>query len=212
MNSPLKSTIAFALLSACLLAPGLSQGQKAVDLKVTGSIKPSACAVVIGGGSVFDYGSLSTDTISDERLNSIGARSRELTVTCKVATKFAINVTDNRIGSAPADTGTGQGYDFGLGAPKLGSYTVGISGFLYEGLLDVLTETTPDTWVKEYSTFKADGSQRKSLTSWDSMVPGAYTELTGLLTVDPTINRLSEFDVRGGIHLDGSATLEISYL
>lgn len=57
------------------------------------------------------------------------------------------------------------------------------------------------------------GSARKAFADPGSLTPGAYKSIAIYLAATLTINKLSDLDLSSGnVDLDGSATLDLTYL
>ncbi|NLA20687.1 hypothetical protein GPU89_33625 [Burkholderia cepacia] len=70
-----------------------------------------------------------------------------------------------------------------------------------------------NTWASDEVGLMAKGSARKSFADSGSLTPGAYKSIAIHLVATPTINKLSELDLSSGnVDLDGSATLDLTYL
>ncbi|AFQ46798.1 hypothetical protein [Burkholderia cepacia] len=111
--------------------------------------------------------------------------------------------------------GKGDDSEFGLGFGKAGYYTLALNKAVGDSnALDVVAAPAgSDAWVLDGAGLMANGSARKSFSESGNTAPGAYKTISADLTVTPTINKLPELDLsNGGVALDGSATLELTYL
>ncbi|WP_372437183.1 DUF1120 domain-containing protein [Pseudomonas chlororaphis subsp. aureofaciens] len=210
-----KQLAVFGLVAGAVLAHGQANAQSA-EIKVIGKILPDACQLVIGGGGVYDFGNIGADKLSKDSTTTLEAKTQTLTVTCNAAAKVAVKATDNRMGSAAG--GKGDAYEFGLGKHPGGDpgyYKLALTRAISEGnTLDVLADSNnSNSWSIDSAGFTANGTSRVAFASSGSLAPEAYKNLTADLTVTPTINKLSALDLaNGGVDLDGSATIELSYL
>ncbi|AFQ46775.1 rod shape-determining protein MreC [Burkholderia cepacia] len=127
-------------------------------------------------------------------------------------------VTSGLDGVYPPGTavgGKGDDSEFGLGFGKLLYYTLALNKAVGDSnALDVVAAPAgSDAWVLDGAGLMANGSARKSFSESGNTAPGAYKTISADLTVTPTINKLPELDLsNGGVALDGSATLELTYL
>ncbi len=207
----MKKVLALTLISCAAMSAGTANAESA-EIRVTGKIVPDACQASFSNGGNVDYNLISSDKLKNDQVTKLEPQRLSLNVTCNAASKVSIKMTDNRSGTAVG--GVGDGYDFGLGGKNTGSYTLELSRATSDGnAATVLTDTSGDgTWTNDISSFKADGSFRKSFATGGATTPGAYTTVTTDIVVIPVINKLSELDIGQGIDLDGSATLELAYL
>ena len=70
------------------------------DLSVRGSITPSACAPLISGGGVVDFGKMSVNSLNADQHTALPNQSMQLSVRCEAPTFFTLNTIDNRSGSS----------------------------------------------------------------------------------------------------------------
>ncbi|MBN3788031.1 DUF1120 domain-containing protein [Burkholderia sp. Ac-20353] len=211
-----KKLAGFGLVAGVLVAAGHAQAQTA-EIKVTGRIVPDACQFTIGNGGVYDFGTISSDKLNQDATTKLDAKTQTVAISCNAAAKVALNVRDNRSGTAAG--GKGDDYEFGLGGKdkknQAGYYTLALTRAVSDGAtLDVLAAPAgSDAWAFDGTGAMASGLARKSFSESGSVAPGAYKSITANLTVTPTINKLSELDLsNGSVDLDGSATVELTYL
>ncbi|WP_177207588.1 DUF1120 domain-containing protein [Burkholderia contaminans] len=207
-----KKLAGFGLIAGVLVA-GHAQAQTA-EIKVIGKIVPDACQFTIGNGGLYDFGTIGADKLSQDAVTALDAKTQTIAISCNAAAKVALNVRDNRAGTAAG--GKGGDDEFGLSKEaKVGFYTLTLSKALGDSnSLDVLAAPAGSSaWALDSTGLMANGSARKSFSDSGSTAPGAYKSISANLTVSPTINKLSELDLsKGGVDLDGSATVELTYL
>ncbi|MCA8355075.1 DUF1120 domain-containing protein [Burkholderia cepacia] len=207
-----KKLAGLGLVVGALVVAGYAQAQTA-EIKVTGKIIPDACQLAIGNGGVYDFGNIASDKLSQDATTTLDAKTQSVAISCNAAAKVALNVRDNRSGTAAG--GKGDDYEFGLGKEKAGYYTLALNKAVGDSnALDVLAAPAgSDAWALDSTGSMTSGAARKSFSESGSTAPGAYKTISADLTVTPTINKLSELDLsNGGVALDGSATLELTYL
>ncbi|WP_321959432.1 DUF1120 domain-containing protein [Burkholderia cenocepacia] len=210
----MKKKLAGFGLIAGVLVTGHAQAQTA-EIKVIGKIVPDACQFTIGNGGLYDFGTIGADTLSQDAVTALDAKTQTVAVSCNAAAKVALNVRDNRAGTAAG--GKGGDDEFGLGGKEkfAGYYTLALTRAVGDGsALDVIAAPAgSDAWALDSTGSMASGQARKSFSDSGSVAPGAYKSITANLTVAPTINKLSALDLsNGGVDLDGSATVELTYL
>ncbi|AFQ50022.1 DUF1120 domain-containing protein [Burkholderia cepacia] len=208
----MKRKLAGLGLVAGALFAGHAQAQTA-EIKVIGKIVPDACTLTIGNGGVYDFGNIASDKLSQDAPTTLDAKAQSVAISCNAAAKVALNVRDNRSGTAVG--GKGDDSEFGLGFGKAGYYTLALNKAVGDSnALDVVAAPAgSDAWVLDGAGLMANGSARKSFSESGNTAPGAYKTISADLTVTPTINKLPELDLsNGGVALDGSATLELTYL
>ncbi len=207
-----KKLAGLGLLAGALIVAGHAQAQTA-EIKVTGKIVPDACQLTIANSGVYDFGNIASDKLSQDATTKLDAKTQSVAISCNAGAKVALNVQDNRSGTAVG--GKGDDYEFGLGNGKAGYYMLALNRAVGDGkAADVLAAPAgTDTWALDSAGSVTSGGARKSFAESGSVAPGAYKTITADLTVTPTINKLSALDLSsGGVELDGSATVELHYL
>ncbi|WP_269510076.1 DUF1120 domain-containing protein [Burkholderia sp. IMCC1007] len=203
------------LVAGALVVAGHAQADKSVDVRVAGKIVPDgACNLTISNGGVYDFGTIASENLHQNKTTQFAAKWETAAVTCNAATKVALSVRDNRAGTAAG--GTGEDFEFGLGKGKVGYYTLTVSSAMGDGdsWLDVVSAPAgSDAWAHDKAGLMTKDSARKSFAEPGSSAPGAYKSIAIVLGATPTINKLSELDLsNGNVDLDGSATLDLTYL
>ncbi len=133
-------------LVACLAgASSIAMAASNTDLTVKGSITPSACAPLISGGGMIDFGKLAVKDLNAEQYTSLPNQSIQLSVRCEAPTFFTLTTIDNRAGSS-------ANHDFwhGLGITPEGEKLGGTAFHLYAPVADgvaVRTITSQDGGV-----------------------------------------------------------------
>lgn len=215
---------------------------ESVNVAVVGTITPSACTPVLGGGGTIDYGSISPDTLSATAYTVLPIKSLPINITCDAPAKIAIRAINGRPESvAGASEGT-VGYAIspvdlmgvsangmrvaGLGksgGQRIGGYT---SNILRSSVLvdDVVADTisrdgTNGAWTGARGAaiggpplFHFTQSQHISWAATGTLEPIAFTTLTALIRVQPYLNKTSELTVDKPVTLDGLTTIELVYL
>ena len=60
--------------------------------------------------------------------------------------------------------------------------------------------------------FINNGAARKSFAAVGTTTPGAYKNVSGMLSIQAIIDKTANLDITGDLPLDGSITLEVQYL
>lgn len=216
-NNAMKKKLAgLGLVAGALVVAGHAQADTSAEVKVAGKIVPdAACNLTISNGGVYDFGTIASENLHQNKTTQFDAKLQTVAVTCNSATKVALSVRDNRSGTAAG--GSGEDSEFGLGKGKVGYYTLGIGIVELDGVAgkeNVLAAPAgSNTWASDEVGLMAKGSARKSFADSGSLTPGAYKSIAIHLVATPTINKLSELDLSSGnVDLDGSATLDLTYL
>jgi len=219
------------LASLVLIASGLSLSAHAADsfnINVTGVISPAACEANITGGETIDYGTIHASKLSADAVTVLPGKQTAFTITCDAPAKLGFRTIDNRASSKmkggtniTMDSGNewartilnglgvdGQGNNIGGWAAELmtvSSDTVSVPDFLYsvdEGI----------TWAKRNVPMSFRDNAFQSISETGSLVPAAFSTLTGTLAVQAVINPASTMDLSQPVTLDGSVTVEMVYL
>ncbi|MCA8064030.1 MULTISPECIES: DUF1120 domain-containing protein [unclassified Burkholderia] len=208
-----KKLAGLGLVAGVLAVAGHAQAETSAEIKITGKILPDACNLTIGNGGVYDFGSIASANLYQDKTTQLPGKLQTVSISCNAAAKVALNVRDNRSGTAAG--GAGDDTEFGLGNGKVGYYKLSLGGATGDnsGVDIVAAPAGSDAWASDAAGLMTKGSARKSFAKPGDVTPGAYKTVTANLTVIPTINKLSELDLSGGsVDLDGSATIEMAYL
>ena len=218
-----------AMMLASAATASFAAGETA-SVKVVGTISPAACQISVGNNGVFDFGTISGFTLSQNDFTKMGPKQLNLSIICSSATKVAILSADNRISSTLNTVmpfhgmGDLKGTNYGLGMTA-GNQSIGVYNLRLEP--DTFTadaqnvrpflanDIAPDmNWV--YFADKAEGLMMKGrYMTWgpaNSKTPLAFTTLSGKISAYIAINKASLLPLSNTIPLDGSATLQIVYL
>ncbi|WP_179255342.1 DUF1120 domain-containing protein [Burkholderia sp. AU31652] len=211
-----KKLAGLGLVVGALVVAGHAQADTSAEIKVAGKIVPDgACNLTISNGGVYDFGVIASENLHQNKTTQFVPKWQTVAVTCNAATKVALSVRDNRAGTAAG--GTGEDFEFGLGKGKVGYYTLGVFYATSDGSdakLDVVAAPAgSDAWAYDKAGLMTNGSARKAFADPGSSTPGAYKSIAFPLAATLTINKLSELDLSSGnVDLDGSATLDLTYL
>lgn len=233
-----KAACALAVLSATAL-PAMAES---VDVRVIGTIAPTACTPTLSGGGTIDYGSINPDTLSATDFTVLDEKQLTMTITCDAPAKIAVQSYNKRPNtlagateltgdnSAPAPAGVllfntvsipvvGLGLD---GDAKIGGY--GIRVVTDTALADTVAVTNIQTSDKTFASWGNKALNAGSLyyaktvpifTSWaptGTTSPVAFKTLTATLGIQAYINKTSELDLTKPVRLDGLTTIELIYL
>jgi type 1 fimbria pilin len=218
----------FALLPLTLIfAANAALAANSVDLRVTGTITPSACDVSLTGGD-FNLGVISSKELAATTTTTLPASAgKTLNITCSGATQVALKAIDNRASSVPS--GITQSSDaFGLGMDgannPIGRYEIQMLGatVMANGAAGQYKASDNDgaSWM-------AFGASTLRMSAFDlypriyaldlasaggGAQPAPITSASVGLQVVATIQPESALDTSSEISLDGSATIELVYL
>lgn len=207
----MKKFVTLGVIASALVLPVLASAATTADLKLIGTITPSACVPNFTGGSTIDYGNIAAGTLSATAVTSLPEKTTKFSVACDAPVKFALAITDER--AASKVTGIGN---FGLGVAsnnaKIGGYSL------------TLTNVVPDTGsagmlfsLNSGSTWGGSGGDFAT-TTWmafsagTGIVPAAHKSITGDLKVQASIDKTSGLPITSQINIDGLSTIEVKYL
>ncbi|MFJ2993398.1 DUF1120 domain-containing protein [Pandoraea sp. NPDC087047] len=227
MNAVKKSACVFAVLattSTVVMA-------QSVDLKVIGTIAPTACTPTLSGGGVVDYGVISAASLKKDAYKELEKRVLDIAITCDAPAKVALYAINGRPASAAGTTesgGFGGRIPVGVSAEQ-GNWVVGLGldgarriGGYNMHIRDVTLDSKPGRFL-----YQPDGSvawfdngtgvvwDRKHMISFGeegSSEPTAFTNMAGKLNVQAYINKSSELDTNKAIKFGGQMTMELFYL
>lgn len=207
---------------------------ESVDIRVIGTITPTACNPSLSGGGTIDYGSISPKLLEKDAFTYLDIKSLDFAITCDAPAKVALRARSNRDGTALSLDGKvwqvardlplfGGQYDaHGLG---LDSNNKGIGGFGLRFQTDSITADSNKVdsiikdgngaWKKSPNGSLIKGAGIERLYSWSkegTVDPVAFTTLAGTMDVQAYLNKTSELDISKPIRMDGLTTLELFYL
>ncbi|KHN51564.1 DUF1120 domain-containing protein [Pectobacterium fontis] len=230
MNNITKTACALAVLattSANVMAEN-------IDVKVIGTITPSACKPVLTGGGTIDYGVIPPASLKKGSLTQLDRKSLDFSITCYAPAKVALKAINGRLNTVAGKGNDGAGSASYIPAGikrELAHYVVGLGldgGQRVGGYAIAMTDVTADGKSVAYG-FKSLNSGAKwqtypksyfyynvpIISSWfkpSTKEPVAFTNLAGKLNVQAYINKASELDLSNPVKLDGLTTLELVYL
>lgn len=210
------------LLAACatLLGSSAVLAASSTDVSVTGMITPAACTPSLSGAGSFNFGKISAQDLNQDRNTKFESGVQRLTVACSAPTRFAIDAIDNRAGTAIEATPS----QFGLGlngTEKIGGYWMGLDG---EGInadgstsVDRVSSTNGGAWGSEnsalsYLTNRNAGTTLLGFALQGASEPSAISTLSANVQVFMDITKASDLTLTDDIPIDGSASIEVTYL
>ncbi|MCA1324491.1 DUF1120 domain-containing protein [Herbaspirillum sp. alder98] len=225
MKKPLSTLMLVFLATFC----GTSVAQKSA-LRIGGVIKPTACIPQLAGDSTFDLGNLQSTEAASEGVPM--ERDLAIVITCDAPTRVGIKPQDNRAGSVAQQLlqprqrlvvdGSFREDLFGLGTSgrkKLGGYEVIFVPGSFIGDGEQVDTIASRAGIQEAgrSWIKRDAGRMRSgvVNTWaapGTLLPGAYTTISGTLRVRAMLAPNSELKVTDRMQLDGSITLEMHYM
>ncbi|WP_339468575.1 MULTISPECIES: DUF1120 domain-containing protein [unclassified Pseudomonas] len=192
----------------------LAQAGSSVDLKVNGKITPSACEPGLSNGGVYELGKIPAKGLNVDQPTPLTAKSLQMTLTCQALTLVAIRSVDNRPGSHYESDNLLR---FGLGLVN-GNEKVGGMGLSLES---IVADGAPMYGIGSVGTTGWGPTQVLSpafLTSFThdistpGMAPAPIQRLTADVLIEPKIAPANTLTLTGEVPIDGSATLDITYL
>lgn len=214
----------YALAASACLAVTLSSGASAsstVDLTITGRILPTSCTPVLSTSTV-NLGNISISDLNLETPTPLTAATVAVTVSCDSPAQFALRGIDNNPGSAwkTDDTAFGMGLN---GTEKIGYFNMRFldtslqgDGVTVIGLnsVDQVNWTAAPITDPEGGSGPAISHGENYLGFGDTgtLIVKPIERLQGTLEVRATIAPRDSLDTTTDITLDGSATIELTYL
>lgn len=213
MNFPEKALLGSLLLLSTTSAFAVDTA----DLRVIGTIAPTACTPTFSGGGTVDYGIIPTASLSPTINTVLAERSVSYTIHCDAPISIGTSWVDSRAGTKLHTTSL-TAFGLGLaGANKIGQYSIiqsqgGVTGD--GGSVDLIqSDSATGPWILSTGgAQRNDGVRIQAYAPPGTLVPGAYTEYAGTLTVRATIAPTSTLDLSSSITLDGLSTMTVRYL
>ncbi|GER10986.1 DUF1120 domain-containing protein [Variovorax boronicumulans] len=212
---------AVASVVAVMFVPGQASAESA-ELRITGTITPTACTLVFTGGGVVDYGKIPAKSLSPTAQTNLPEKSIQLGMTCEAPVLFGFKVVDERAATAVTSLETIAGHaankKFGLGAvdgKKIGAYSLQLVSQTADDGPAVSLESGNGgaTWVAFGQIgLVGDGSKLVSFLTGSGTAPNAHTSVTADIRVVTAIDKGSNLPLTQQIPLDGLSTFELVYL
>ncbi|OOG83065.1 hypothetical protein B0E42_20885 [Pseudomonas sp. A25(2017)] len=198
---------------------------QAADLQVTGSIVPGSCSLNIPTLAV-DYGRLTVTDLSPVDYTALQKLTTTFSIACDGPTLVGLTAADNRAASrkheamVAIDPGLADPRNsFGLGTNteggKIGAYSLHVRNYSVDGGTDFKTILSRPTgaWQDAADFFR---STPNYVLSWSptggANSPHLLTTVTGELEVQAAINNTTELALLEQVDIDGSLTMEVTYI
>ncbi|MEB0047319.1 MULTISPECIES: DUF1120 domain-containing protein [unclassified Pseudomonas] len=207
------------LASLMLTSAGSVSAASTADLRVIGSVIPSACTPLFAGGGVVDYGHIPAGSLSATLHTALQTRNVSYSIICDAPIPIGISWVDDRLGSASIPGETAFGLD-NQGANRIGLYTLrnaprqmlgdgksvdSITSFGYSGVW-VLGSANGD--------YFGQGARNPiySFAKQGNLTPTAYTTYSGAVSVTASIAPTTTLDMTAPLILNGLSTMVVHYL
>ncbi|MEQ9899428.1 DUF1120 domain-containing protein [Pectobacterium punjabense] len=235
MNTVTKTACALAVLAAT----STSVMAESIDVRVIGTITPTACKPTLSGGGTIDYGVIPPASLKNDTFTVLEEKQVDFSITCDAPAKVAVNaigtkadtVTDTNNAAGGYDPFRGKLFDMpsvnvtGLGksddGKNIGGYGIRFVPDSYTvdgGRASLLVrQKASDEWdslVHDNGSLFGVYSKLQQLT-WaekGGKTPVAFKTVAGKLGVQAYITKTSELDLSKPVKLDGLTTLEMHYL
>ncbi|HAY0331158.1 TPA: DUF1120 domain-containing protein [Escherichia coli] len=236
MNVAKKTICALAVIASISTAVRAEN----VDVKVVGTITPTACKPVLAGGGTADYGTIPPQSLSKDTYTVLPLKAIDFSITCDAPAKVAVHAVGSK-----ADTSTDYSMTVSSGMYPFKGLLWGVKSINVDGLgktddgrniggygirldpdsisVDGKTATLirrgkpGEAWELAtdkgsfYSTYNA-ASYSLSWGNGTDMEPIAAKTVAGKLDVQAYITETSALDLTKPIKLNGLSTLELVYL
>lgn len=192
-----------------LLAPQAFAASN-TDLSVKGSITPSACAPLISGGGVVDFGKMSAKSLNADKYTSLPNQSMQLSVRCEGPTFFTLNTVDNRAGSS-----ANHDHWHGLGMTPNDEKIGGSTFHLYTPVADgseARLITSTDGGVTWEPTNQLNHQVLTSVSRGNVLVPVAVRDFDAEIRLHTHVAPADSLTLLDEVPVDGHATLQLKYL
>lgn len=234
MNNMIKTACAVAVLatSANVMA-------ESIDVRVIGTISPTACTPTLSGGGTIDYGTIKPESLSKDDYTTLAEKTIDFAIQCDAPAKIAVKAINNRPDTVAGTSNDGVGGSsttpttvFGsktisvaglgmAGDKRIGGYGVRIAGGTVQAdgkAVDGIYHDSTGKWAgvgtgaNSGALYVYYSTRYQSWAEAGKVEPLAFTQLSGKLAVQAFINKQSELDLTKPITLDGSTTIELVYL
>jgi type 1 fimbria pilin len=204
------------MLGAVLWAVANGVYASAANLRVAGTLLPTSCIPSFPAGGVYDLGTGAIKGFSADELNTLPAKSFSYRIDCDAAIPVSYRVIDNR---ASTITGAGnRAWAYGLG--RQGTANLGYVSVLIAGqpradgraVALLRSDNAGGSWAGAALGTAVIPARSFSFTSTGSSAPEAFRRYEGAFTFQPYLRSLRGLNIDEEIVLDGSMTMEVTYL
>lgn len=213
-------TLRYLILAPLIFFNPLSLAGSSVELSVDGLITPMACTPTLSAAGLIDFGKISQQDLNLTTGTRLPLKSLNLTVTCNGAARYALRMRDNRDGTAHVNSEIYYGLGLDGSGNKVGVYSVKFDP--KQTVADAVpylygTESTTGGVAWRTSNRNPIDIGANSLLGFTDLEgstagPSGIQTLNSTLTLEAVINAKQNLDLSGDIRMDGSATLEVTYL
>jgi len=213
-------TLRYLILAPLILFNPLSLAASSVELSVDGLITPMACTPTLSAAGLVDFGKISQQDLNLTTGTRLPLKSLNLTVTCNGAARYALRMRDNRDGTAHVNSEIYYGLGLDGSGNKVGVYSVKFDP--KQTVADAVpylygTESTTGGVAWRTSNRNPIDIGANSLLGFTDLEgstagPSGIQTLNSTLTLEAVINAKQNLDLSSDIRMDGSATLEVTYL
>ena len=204
-------------LTALAIACSAACAAEATPLTVTGNITPNACNLLVDNGGVIDFGKIVSSSLSDSaNENKMPTQHANFNVTCPAATKMLFSIKDNRPGTSYLI----MSFYFGLGVDKsgnkIGTAAIWLSNPTIDGVAGSVLASVNNgaSWSTPASSqvMAPVAGTVYNITAAGSRTPAEARSFGGTFDVDGWIAPRDQLDRTDIVQIDGSVTMNFSYL
>ena len=193
-----------------LAASPLALAASSTDLAVKGTITPSACAPLISGGGMVDYGKMAARDLQAEQYTALPSQSMQLSVRCEAPTFFTLTTVDNRAGSS-ANHASWHGLGMTPHDEKLGGVAFRVRNPVADGaVVRMVISSDGVTWnpsdILSYAFKSAVASDSGQL------APIAVKDFNADLRLFTRVAPADELTLIDEVPIDGHVTVQLNYL
>lgn len=213
-------TLRYLILAPLIFFNPLSLAGSSVELSVDGLITPMACTPTLSAAGLVDFGKISQQDLNLTTGTRLPLKSLNLTITCNGAARYALRMRDNRDGTAHVNSEIYYGLGLDGSGNKVGVYSVKFDP--KQTVADAVpyiygTESTTGGVAWRTSNRNPIDIGANSLLGFTDLEgstagPSGIQTLNSTLTLEAVINAKQNLDLSSDIRMDGSATLEVTYL
>lgn len=207
-------------LCATLLGSASALAASSTDVSVTGMITPAACTPSLSGAGSFDFGKISAQDLNQDAVTKFQSAMQRFTIACSAPTRFAVDGIDNRAGTA--HLANPMYFGLGLnGTEKIGGFSMGIqpTGLNADGNTSVtrMRSVNGSAWMPVNSGVVNLPSRGVAPVLYGFSVngdsePSPISTLSADLQVTMTIVKATDLTLTDDVNIDGSASIEVTYL
>jgi hypothetical protein len=210
MPKNLFSFVAAPLTAVLLSLP--AHAAVSTDLKLTATILPSSCNIMISNNGVIDYDDINAATLNSNGNTYLKEYQHPTITNCVSPVYSTLRFIDNRAGTALLDNYFGLGLD--SSGQKIGYAHIGMSspGGMGDNFTLLRVISSADGGASWQNFISATTNTITSFSKFTEMAPSPFRRVEFNFLASAVINAADNLEITREIVMNGSITFELTYI